>query len=43
MFFSSTEADQHAHLRQSVVRKSLGPERVNLMLCGCFIACFMYL
>ena len=33
LFMLSSEADQHAHLRQSAVRKSRGPERVNRILC----------
>ena len=34
---SSTEADQHAYLRQSAVRKSRGLERLNSVLYICYI------
>ena len=33
----STEADQHAYLRQSAVRKSGGLERLNSILSICYI------
>ena len=34
---SSTEADQHAYLRQSAVRKSRGLERLNSIFYTCYI------